>query len=153
MKNLSLKLACVFIILIFSLSPLCAMELNQDNNTKYINHYVKESNIDVEDVNIVVENQSNLKELSKEASRLSISVTPTGNPNEVLVNLKAVDDFKGTVYVDISDYDNDCWFYMHDGKGSFVVSDLTPGVHTAKAYFYGDEQFAAKNATTTFVVE
>lgn len=146
MKNLSLKFACVFIILIFSLSPLCAMELNQDNNTKYINHDVKESNI-------VVENQSNLKELSKEASRLSISVTPTGNPNEVLVNLKAVDDFKGTVYVDISDYDNDCWFYMHDGKGSFVVSDLTPGVHTAKAYFYGDEQFAAKNATTTFLVE
>ena len=37
MKGLNLRLACIFIILIFLLSPLSALDLNQDGNNKYIN--------------------------------------------------------------------------------------------------------------------
>ena len=40
-------------------------------------------------------------------------------------------------------------FYMHDGKGVFLVEGLESGVHTAKVFFYGDEDYYARNATTT----
>ena len=38
---------------------------------------------------------------------------------------------------------------MHDGKGVFLVEGLESGVHTAKVFFYGDEDYYARNATTT----
>lgn len=54
MRNLSLRLACVFIILIFLLAPLGAVDFNQDNNTKYINQD-DETNIATEDANVTVD--------------------------------------------------------------------------------------------------
>ncbi len=138
MKRFSLDLFCVFIILMFCLSPLSAMELSLDDNNKYTN-----------DVN---EGHVALKDVSKEGSRLSISVSQTENPGEVLVKLSAIPRFKGTVHVEISGSSAHHQFYMHDGKGEFLVEGLEPGVHTAKAIFYGDEDFSARNATTTFEV-
>ena len=114
------------------------MELGLDDNTKYTN-----------DAN---EGHVALNDVSKESSRLSISVSQTGNPGEVLVNLSAVPKFKGTVHVEISGSSAHHQFYMHDGKGAFLVEGLEPGVHTAKAFFYGDEDYYARNATTTFEV-
>ena len=52
MNNKGLKIACIFIIAIFCLAPLAAVDLNQnDNNTKYINQDDKETNIIIDDVN------------------------------------------------------------------------------------------------------
>ena len=169
MKKQSLELACVFIILMFCLSPLSAMELSQDdNNTKYINHELNESNIDINDTDIVAVENKTLERPSiiqdkkdtkvsqkdnRESSRLSISVTPTDNPGEVLVKLSAVPKFKGTVYININGSSTDYEVYMHDGTGSLRIDNLSPGAHTAKAQFFGDEYYYAKNATTTFEVK
>ena len=52
MKNAYFKFACVFIIAMFCLAPLGAVDLNQnDNNTKYINQDDKENNIFIDDAN------------------------------------------------------------------------------------------------------
>ena len=56
MKGLNLRLACIFIILIFLLSPLSALDLNQDDNNKYINQehdnssYAGCANLSVDDL-------------------------------------------------------------------------------------------------------
>ena len=52
MKNAYFKFACIFIIAMFCLTPLSAIDLNQnDNNTKYINQDDKENNIFIDDEN------------------------------------------------------------------------------------------------------
>ena len=55
MKNFSLKIACVFIILMYCLAPLSAFDLNQDDNNKYIEHDTGDSSIDTKDVDVADE--------------------------------------------------------------------------------------------------
>ena len=55
MKNFSLKIACVFIILMYCLAPLSALDLNQDDNNKYIEHDTGDSSIDTKDVDVADE--------------------------------------------------------------------------------------------------
>ena len=53
MKNLSIKLACIFIIVMYCLAPLSALDLNQsDNNTKYSNQDDNTSKIEVKNESI-----------------------------------------------------------------------------------------------------
>ena len=56
MKKSSLRFVCLFIILIFCLAPLSAIDLNQDNNTKHISQDDDESDISVNELNISAEN-------------------------------------------------------------------------------------------------
>ena len=57
MNQISIKIACVFIIAMFCLTPLGAVDLNQDdNNTKYINQDTNDSSIEADDVNGAEEN-------------------------------------------------------------------------------------------------
>ena len=58
-------------------------------------------------------------------------------------------NLKGIVNVEIRGSSAHHQFYMHDGKGVFLVEGLESGVHTAKVFFYGDEDYYARNATTT----
>ncbi len=55
MKNFGLKIACVFIILMYCLAPLSALDLNQDDNNKYIEHDTGDSSIDTKDVDVADE--------------------------------------------------------------------------------------------------
>ena len=55
MKNFSLKIACVFIILMYCLAPLSALDLNQDDNNKYIEHDTGDSSINTKDVDVADE--------------------------------------------------------------------------------------------------
>ena len=55
MKKFSLKIACIFIILMYCLAPLSALDLNQDDNNKYINQETDDSSIAVKDVNVTKE--------------------------------------------------------------------------------------------------
>lgn len=59
MNKLSLKFFGIFIILIFCLSPLAAMDLNQDDNNKYINQSMDMSNIGFEDADDSIVNDDN----------------------------------------------------------------------------------------------
>ena len=58
MKQPILRFACVFIILIFCLAPLSAIDFNQDNNTKYISTEDNKG-IAVDDLNITAGNDGN----------------------------------------------------------------------------------------------
>ncbi len=51
MNNAFFKFACVFIIAMFCLTPLSAIDLQDDNNNKYINQEDNETSILVDDVN------------------------------------------------------------------------------------------------------
>ena len=53
----SIKFACVFIIAMFCLSPLGAIDLGQDNNTKYINQEYNK-NIASKDIKILKDNET-----------------------------------------------------------------------------------------------
>ena len=55
MKNFGLKIACVFIILMYCLAPLSALDLNQDDNNKYIEHDTGDRGIDTKDVDVASE--------------------------------------------------------------------------------------------------
>ena len=56
MKNFSLKIACVFIILMYCLAPLSALDLNQDdNNNKYIKQDASDSGIETQEVDVAKE--------------------------------------------------------------------------------------------------
>ena len=74
MKGSIFKYACVFIITMYCLAPLSAIDLNQDNNTKYINHEDNESIVAVEDVNITAE------DIDKETEILD-NVNDTDSPD------------------------------------------------------------------------
>lgn len=58
MKKLIFKYSCIFIILMYCLAPICAGDLAQDNNTKYINED-NNNDIAVKDVNITADNDEN----------------------------------------------------------------------------------------------
>ena len=55
MKNFGLKIACIFIILMYCLAPLSALDLNQDDNNKYIKHDTGDSSINTKDVDVANE--------------------------------------------------------------------------------------------------
>ena len=69
MKNAYFKFACIFIIAMFCLAPLGAVDLNQnDNNTKYINQDDKENNIFIDDANATdVDVKDDVSEIDKNA--------------------------------------------------------------------------------------
>ena len=52
MEDFGLKIACVFIILMYCLAPLSAFDLNQDDNDKCIEHDTKDSSINTKDVDV-----------------------------------------------------------------------------------------------------
>ncbi len=60
MKNSMLKFACIFIIVMYCLAPLSAIDLNQDdNNNKYINQEDNGMDMAVEDANINISDDEN----------------------------------------------------------------------------------------------
>ena len=75
MKNFSLKIACIFIILMYCLAPLSALDLNQDDNNKYINQDTDDSDIAVKDVNVT-------KETTDEKSK-NVDAADVGDDNVV----------------------------------------------------------------------
>ena len=58
MKNSSLKFACIFIILIFCIAPLSAIDLNCDDNNKCINQSYDKSSVNLTDVSDAVKTNS-----------------------------------------------------------------------------------------------
>lgn len=58
MKMTIFKYASIFIILMYCLAPICADDLAQDNNTKYISEE-NDSGIEIKDANITADNDEN----------------------------------------------------------------------------------------------
>lgn len=121
MKRLSLKLACIFFILCFSLVPLCAADLNQTDNN-------------IADTNMLNAVDPNLK-----------MHTNPYYEDGVDIELTADKDFKGYVDLNITTWDAVPYrhyvLYVNNGYGFLHVSGLEKGNYVIQATFDGDEQF------------
>ena len=142
MKSLRYKLACVFIILIFCLAPLGAIDL--DNNTKYINQDDNGSDISVDDVNVTVDddNQSKETDTEKATDNETDGLKTEYDPLEVHIDDVYVGDPAVVeVHADKSIHSlmvawQDQWTYIevHDGYASMTIDDLDCGNYVVDVY-------------------
>ena len=147
MKNLRYKIACVFIILIFCLAPLGAIDL--DNNTKYINQDDNGSDISIDDVNVTVDDDDQSKETDTEKAVNDNSTDNETNdlkteyePLEVHVDDVYVGDPAVVeVHTDKSIHSvlvawEDQWTYIevHDGYATMNIDGLDCGNYFVDVY-------------------
>ena len=91
MKNLGLKLACVFIILMYCLAPLSAFDLNQDDNNKCIEHDTGDSSINTKDVDVADEQNDGHNKKIDDADGVDSKDVDTGS-----TDIKKEDSKKAT---------------------------------------------------------
>ena len=133
MKNFSLKIACIFIILMYCLAPLSALDLNQDDNNKYINQDTDDSDIAVKDVNVT-------KETTDEKSK-NVDATDVGDDN-VVADASSVDTKKQDVKK-ADDEDKESSSGHIDPKLKIYVQDTKVGnkqnvIISSSSLFSGD---------------
>ena len=160
MKNLRYKIACVFIILIFCLAPLGAIDL--DNNTKYTNQDDNGSDISIDDVNVTVDDDDQSKETDTEKAVNDNSTDNETNdlkteyePLEVHVNDVYVGDPAVVeVHTDKSIHSvlvawEDQWTYIevHDGYATMNIDGLDCGNYFVDVY--SDKSSQLKSAGFT----
>ena len=86
MKGSAVKVACLFIIAMYCLAPLSAVDLNPEhNNTKYISHDT-DSDIKVKDVN-VTDNNKNQKNKNADGAQ-SGDIKDKDTQNQVMTTTK-----------------------------------------------------------------
>ena len=177
-----MKLACIFIIIMFCLSPLGAAHLDmEDNNTKGVS---KDTNsINCDDVNdtivdhddktnhdksVEVKNQTvetkDIKD-TKDSDDTEDKRSKLLNPN---LNLHIVDIYKGesvvvevtadktftqNVEVKFTGVDKVYPVKVEDGSGKITIDGLAPKEYTATIDFDGDSSFLPSSASETFTVK
>ena len=177
-----MKLACIFIIIMFCLSPLGAAHLDmEDNNTKGVS---KDTNsINCDDVNytivdhddktnhdksVEVKNQTvetkDIKD-TKDSDDTEDKRSKLLNPN---LNLHIVDIYKGesvvvevtadktftqNVEVKLTGVDKVYPVKVEDGSGKITIDGLAPKEYTATIDFDGDSSFLPSSASETFTVK
>ena len=176
MKNLKYKIAGVFIILIFCLAPLGAIDLNndtkyinQDNNTDSINQDNETSNIAVEDVESIndtdddqtedevdvvsSENETNLTNATDanlsnyQYDYISVHVDDISVGQNAVVELQTLDFISTGVWVTIDTKREFVW--IDHGYGSVEYSGLNVGTHEAKIFC----EYTRQTNSTTFKVK
>ncbi len=177
MKNLSIKLACIFIIVMYCLAPLSALDLNQsDNNTKYSNQddntskiEVKNESIPVDDSQreIVDDNSSDVKvkddkKLASDDDKangkfidpdLHISIADIDVGERPVVEIFADDKFCGYVYLTTPDSCSFKEVYVKNGHATVTLNEkYNPGTYTVVATFYGNLKYKSSVAKTSFTV-
>lgn len=170
------KIACIFIIVMFCLMPLGAVDLNQnDNNNKYINEDFNESTFEIKDVN--ASSNTNSTDFNSSQANESKSYNDNGisenktsegymDPhlqieiNDIYEGEKAVavihtdKTFNGYVYVMYNNYGAMYIGEVVNGYCTITInSDLTEGKYNATVYFDGDDHYKACNAHTDFTVK
>ena len=163
MRQLFFKYACVFIILIFCLAPLGAIDL--DNNTKYINQNDNEKGVAQFDDNLSPVNQSgcnvsektignNTENLSaypddsdEEFEPIVISVEDIYEGEEAFIEVRTADFINDGVW--ICTYGNYNWVWMENGYACTTIKGLRPGTYTVNVYV----QSSPAQNTTQFNVK
>ncbi len=170
MKSLRYKLAGVFIITIFCLAPLGAIDL--DNNTKYINQDDNEDINASEDANITLDNETDDMDNETEERDNKIEIIVDEKNNDLNASLNSdwqytpmyitVDDiYEGEgafMEVHTEDFINEgLWIgttgqynyvWMENGYACTTIYGLTAGTYTADYYDPVDHQ---RNDTTFHV--
>lgn len=176
MKNIGLKFACVFIILIFCLAPLSAIDLNEDNNTKYINQDDNDNAIAVDDVDTVTEDVDNqtveidtkdndsVVEIDEDVEDInetdeldehfdydyfSIHVDDITEGNPAVIEVSTYDFISTGVYVHVEGQPF-TFLWVDHGHASTTVEGLKPGTYTAHLSVQGSD---LTNSTTFTVHE
>lgn len=190
MRELSLRFACIFIILMFCLSPLCAVDLNQDdNNNKSINQY-KDTNItpnvnetadnkgldavngtEIKDSNssennarqtgdVIAVNGTGIKNSTNRTALgllhdpdLSILVHEMDEGDECFVEIHSDYQLHGNVNVNVDNkYFEDVKMWNGYGSCTFEKSQISPGVHSASVYYFGDDYYFSSLKSSNFKV-
>ena len=124
MKKFSLKLACILIIVCFSLLPLSAADFNQTDSN------VAETNIqDAVDPN------------------LKIHIEPYSD-GHLYVYIHADKDFKGYVELTITTWDGQpykhYYSYVSDGSGYLPITGFEKGNYVLQANYDGEPYYGSK---------
>ena len=180
MQKSFLKFVCIFIIAMFCLTPLGAIDLNHDDsNNKYVNHKENETSslvnvsnsigIDinpVEDVdnddssdnktNIVNVSDVNSSQvnLSKSWPNLNAHIDDVDYGEAPVVKVFADMDLYARVRMECPDFSYNYAVAIKDGymKYQFQEYDLKPGTYVVKLYTIGDSKFDPQEITTKFNV-
>ena len=129
MKNY-MKIVSIFLILLFCLSPLAAMDTNQSSETANITHEIKN---ELKDPN------------------LSINIDDIQEGDIAKIEVHADKSFSERLYVEIGN--SLVSVKVNDGYGVSQIKDLPIGHYNAKITFKGNDEFKASECRTEFNVE
>ena len=135
MKNY-MKIVSIFLILLFCLSPLAAMDTNQSSETANITHEIK----------------NELKD-----PKLNIKIKDVEAGQKAVAEITSDADLKGKwlpVEVKLKDSRYSYTGYVIDGKANITIDYVLPiGEYTAILYYPGNDEFKASECRTEFNVE
>ena len=135
MKNY-MKIVSIFLILLFCLSPLAAMDTNQSSETANITHDIK----------------NELKD-----PKLNIKIKDVKAGQKAVAEITSDADLKGKwlpVEVKLKDSRYSYTGYVIDGKANITIDYVLPiGEHTATLYYPGNDEYKPVNKSTTFTVK
>lgn len=179
MKGRKIKFFTIFIILIFTLAPLGAMDLNQnkniaqDNDNKNIDEMAVNDTNDTEigtmDVNETTDdcNKENAaagdfkenstkvnKDLLDPNLRLEVPDSLEGDPFQFSVHLNET-IWTGKVRITCDDlgFDDELQFFKGEIGSTVEYVTLTPGNYTVTAYYGGNDKFKSAKVSETFEVK
>ena len=182
MKNLGKKIFTVFIVLLFCLSPLGAIDLNQGDNSSHLNDLNDSSHLndlngtdieiksinetdesikgnDVESQKLSINDSNSSKSLSKKNVNIVMEVDDTTYGEAAVVKIWFKSSDFGTYYspkVVVEDrYTHEVYTkdYFTKGYNEIKLSkDLTPSTYTVKFEFRGSSYWYPKTVTDTFTV-
>ena len=181
MKGINLKLFSIFIILIFCLAPLSALDLNQDdNNTKYSDSVHNENlevenstfgandtdSVEVKDANIESDEPKTAKETMKslsnktkssderEDSYVQLVISDTNPGNDIYIFVNALPTFTGDVSIKTSWSSETYNVHVKDGFAYIVLkNDLPVGTYKATVKFEGNDEFIPRESSKTFRIK
>ena len=183
MKNLSIKLISLSIIILFCLSPLSAIDLTSENNTIIDNSTQDDVKIndkicdiggddsqikDADSANVDNRTKITVKDSEDETAdndtqedeeellnpNLSIKVNDVSEGGKVTIEVTAENNFNHYVEVRLSNSDKVYPLKIVNGYGKLTINeDIAPGKYSAKVSYDGDEKFAPDEKSTSFIVK
>lgn len=177
-KGLSLRLFSIFIVLIFCLAPLGAIDLDNVNETAALNQIDSDANLSQANSSLAKINQGNGKADLNSTADGSIATVKDSNKSvqslkedlkdpkltlypragrsrydipSILIN--ADPELNGQVKVKLSYTDKTFTVNLVDGSGfHYIYDDLEPGKYLVTVTFDGDDTFKAQNKSATLTI-
>lgn len=176
MKRIISNCICLFIIAMFCLVPLGAIDLDQNNNTEYAIENVKNpdvdsianvTNITAEDKDNDINNNSDVKEekIVKTAKdsvsnqkgepidpNFNINVEDVDEGQSVEIEIQANANFTHYVELTLSGSDEIIPVKITNGYGKTTFNNIEAGEYSVTVAYDGDSSFSASKKTTNFIV-